>query len=530
LLIILVVWKAMGEIVAPGHHLQWMVTTFIVLLPAFVDTMVSINDDVAAVLASSIFIWVSLRLIKRGISAAGLAFLGLALTLCYFSKSTTWYAFLIAPLVLLISFLHGRYTRAIWITTAVVLLIGTFITIEWGVSPAFWVQDSSQTTPFRLKASQATLGKYVFQIDYSDGKAHNQIGQFLNPSLVKPLRGKALTLGVWAWADQPIQTNAPSIRFATSDMVYVDKSYGTLALNEHPVFYRVAIDVPFNASFANVILPSPLQTPTQAKIFFDGFVLTEGQYSNSHPQFTDARGTQGNWDGNTFHNLIRNGSAEQGNFSIRPWKSGIANKVLMGFGDFSFIFSTLEDWQGTGWYYKEALSVLFRSFWAGLAADKLNVPGVINKFLVLLTSLGLLGAWHFLWRSRKTLPWDVIYILSTALALVWTLAFIRGIGSLLTPDPLYPWARYAYPVILPTALLLCAGWLELSNLFKAKLKFTTTLSNAIFLGLMLGFSAFTFMNAIQVFYPQWWTNWGPLFFIILFQAVAIRVLLKLSIR
>ena len=83
ILTILVVWNALGEILSEGHPLRWMVAAFLALLPAFVDQMVSINDDVGAVLAASLCLWASLRLIKRGPSLGRLLFFGVTLALCY---------------------------------------------------------------------------------------------------------------------------------------------------------------------------------------------------------------------------------------------------------------------------------------------------------------------------------------------------------------------------------------------------------------------------------------------------------------
>ena len=59
LLILLVVWYALGEVFAEDHPLRWMVPVFLALLPAFVDVMTAVSNDVASVLASSLFLWAS---------------------------------------------------------------------------------------------------------------------------------------------------------------------------------------------------------------------------------------------------------------------------------------------------------------------------------------------------------------------------------------------------------------------------------------------------------------------------------------
>ena len=221
LLTILVIWKAMGELVGEGHALQWIVTTFIALLPSFTDTMTSVNDDVGAILISCIFLWLNLRMVKRGFSLVRLLVWIATLTLCYFTKNTTWFAILVAPFVLFLSFLRGRSTRLIWAATAILVLTAALITFEGG-GAASWFQNRTQTPPLRLETPHAVLGRHAFQIDYSGGRKPQQTGQFLSEDLVRTLRGKTVTLGVWGWADETIQAKAPALRFATVERGFVD--------------------------------------------------------------------------------------------------------------------------------------------------------------------------------------------------------------------------------------------------------------------------------------------------------------------
>ena len=75
-----------------------MVPAFLALLPGFIDSMTAVNNDVAAVLSASIFLWASLRLIKKGFSIGRLGFLALSLILCYLSKDTAEFTFLLTPI------------------------------------------------------------------------------------------------------------------------------------------------------------------------------------------------------------------------------------------------------------------------------------------------------------------------------------------------------------------------------------------------------------------------------------------------
>jgi len=82
-------WKALGELLPEGHPAQWMTVLFLALLPGFTDTMTSISDDAGAALVFSIFVWVGLRILRRGLSFSRSMALIVSLALCYWTKSTT---------------------------------------------------------------------------------------------------------------------------------------------------------------------------------------------------------------------------------------------------------------------------------------------------------------------------------------------------------------------------------------------------------------------------------------------------------
>src|SRR5258708_24142427 len=145
LLILLVVWFPMVQLRPDGHPLRWMVPAFLALLPAFVDTMTAVNNDVSAVLAATIFLWASLRLMKRGHSLGRGLFLGFALAFCALSKHTAWFTFLLAPLVLLFGWLRGRYNRFVLGAAGIGALIALFGLFQ-ADAPSGWYQLPGQAT------------------------------------------------------------------------------------------------------------------------------------------------------------------------------------------------------------------------------------------------------------------------------------------------------------------------------------------------------------------------------------------------
>ena len=70
LAVILIGWGLMGEFVVAGHPLRWMVPITLALLPGFTDLMTAVNNAVGAVAVFSLFLWASVRLLRRGSAGA----------------------------------------------------------------------------------------------------------------------------------------------------------------------------------------------------------------------------------------------------------------------------------------------------------------------------------------------------------------------------------------------------------------------------------------------------------------------------
>ena len=424
LLILVVVWYALGEILRADHPLRWMVPTFLALLPGFIDAMTAVNNDVAAVLASSLFMWASVRLIKRGFSIGRLLFLGLSLVLCYLSKDTAQFTFLLTPLVLILGFLHGRFTRATLSIIGIVILgalIAALTTLEWG-APLGWYQSPAQALPLRSPSTSSPLGSYVFQINYPIANVSGQVLQFLTPTAAKSISNQTITLGGWFWASPATQIMSPYIVFSTNNngtlnYINVSSPQTPLALSTKPIFYRFVIQAPAHTEYATIFIPYAFPA-ANSKIFMDGLVLAPGNYSDVAPHFSDPNGTQGTWGGQKFQNVIRDGSAEQDNLRFQPWAQERLAKLPVSLFDLPFTLSTLLDRHGIGWYYRDTFSSLFRTFWTSLAADRTDrppTPAASSYLLTLLTFLGVVGALLLLWRKRRILRWDILFFLGLSL-------------------------------------------------------------------------------------------------------------------
>ena len=531
LLILVVIWYALGEILRANHPLRWMVPAFLALLPGFIDAMTAVNNDVAAVLSASLFLWASFSLIKRGYSIGRLLFLGLSLILCYLSKDTAQFTFLLIPFVLIFGLLRGRFT---WVVISLCIL-GTLIlpltALEWG-APLGWYQAPAQPLPLRTPSTSSSLGSYVFKISYPNPNVSGQITQFVTPDAANSISDHTITLGGWFWAVPATQIMSPYMFFSTNNNGTLnDISIGSpqtpLALTTKPTFYRFVIQAPPSTQYATIIIPYILSSPDSG-IFIDGLILVAGNYGDALPRFSDPNGTQGIWNGQKFQNIIRNGSAEQDDLRFQPWAQEKLGKLPASFFDPPFILSTLLDRHGIGWYYRETFTGLFRTFWTSLAADRTDrtpTPALSSYWLMVLTFLGVGGALLWLWRERKTLRWDILFFLGLSMLIAGVLVVLRGISGFEVAFPIISWARYIDPAILPIALILCAGWLEWLNLIKTRWMLSNMKSDAIFLGGMFGISVLAMADAIQVIHPDWWRNWQSLIFLLIFQIISIQAII-----
>ena len=502
LLTLYVAWETLGELVPRGHPLQWMVTIFMALLPGFVDTMTSINDDVGAVLAFSVFIWASVRLVKNGPSLSRLAVLFISLALCYWTKNTTWPAIPISLLVILFSMFTKRWHWLPWSLVAIMAIAGLLFVFRWG-DAALWYLYTPQTQPSSVVTPLAPVGKYAFQLFATNGQ-YSYIGQWFNPTQVRSLRNKTVTLGAWMWADKPTQSNTPILIFNTKDGD-IHSPTKTVNLTTNPVFYSTTILVPNETERMKLFLQPTLVQGGIRTYYYDGITLLAGNELAGEPHFTDVSASRGTWDGHPFENLVRNASAEANRFWLNPF---ISQKLFYDLypgsfpGSIDVFIASLQDWQGTSWYYHDDIQTLSQTFWGILARNKAGLLGAPLSYniLTVLTLFSLPGLLALVWHKRKSLNWAVLFVLGIDLAGIWGLVLARGGGTLYFQDPVYTWARYTFPAIFPTSLLLCVGWLDGLHLLGKLSHISKSVQYTAFLAFMFGLDIFAIISLAHYFY------------------------------
>ena len=456
LLSILIAGQLVGELLPSGHPLGWAVPGMMALLPAYADLMTAVNNDVGATVLFSLFLWGAVRTIVRGVSFPRLLWIVITAALCVWTKNTAAVAVLLAPLALILALARGRWNHWGWIGIGAATVMALLALFSWG-DAALWYRGTVQETPTGRETESPPLGRRALALETMADEPERQVNQLLLQEDVETLRGQTVTLGAWMWADHPVQIRSPMLfdgRRGVWQAVEVDAA---------PTFHAFTATVAANADAnqARIILRPLLNREQQvtSTVYYDGLVLVAGeQPPDSLPAFDDPQGREGTWGGRPFVNFVRNGSAEAAWPWVRPW----VDKALRKYARRSpaqFLGSVL-DWQRTGWVWRASGLNLFQSFWARFGWNHVGLADGWYWGLGVVTVIGIVGALVTLVRQWRNSSWprkrSVVLLIASGL-LVWGNAFLRS--HPIVGKPFIPGARYAYPVIIPTTLMLTAGLL-----------------------------------------------------------------------
>ncbi len=493
------VWGATGELIRDGHPLRLLLPLSVAMIPSFTDLMTSINSDVAAVALFSSFLWGSIRLLLRGFSLVDLVWSGMATALAYWTKSTVYVTIPLYVVVLLLSILRKGMWRVLAWGLMGLGLVGLLSTMfEWG-DAANWDRVTRQNEHTRTFDTQATHGTHAFRLELIPGLSPGvqQIRQIIPPKTVRSLQEKTITLGAWIWASEPISIRSPMVIAASGTLIPSQE----IQVDQQPTFFTTQAKISTTTDRAWIVL-APIKKTLELPItiYYDGIILADGEYSSDEiPQFNDPNAIEGIWGGKPFVNLLRNGSAEQAWPKVKLWADTLVAKYFPDRGRPSLILYSLLDRSATGWYYRVTAKNLVRTFWAKFGWG--HVPLIGHKpyrSLGAVTVLGLLGAMVVLWKKKKVLPWDVLIILGVALGTIWGLTWVRG--SIYLYHWIYiPGARYAYPAIFPTMLILNAGWYEIISWLKRFRWFSTILYFVIYLVLLILLDSLSILSIVRYY-------------------------------
>ena len=471
LLTLVAAWGITAELTPPKHPLRWVLPLSLALLPAFVDLMTAVNNDVAAVAVFSWFLWGAVRLVQRGLNWPdffwSLAFAVLGL----FTRQTAYFAILLFPLAVVLAWVRkttpGRKKLA-WAASGLLLLAAAFSIFSWG-DAALWYRETLQPAPDRVESAQAPMGAYALHLSSAAGEAPGRLVQILPIEQAHRLAGKQVTLGAWMWADRPLEARSPEIYLYAKGKGYSRP----VSLTTRPQFFAFTTRLGRDTLRAWMILePTRSAQDAPLEIYYDGLVLAEGAFPvDQAPIFESPGPESGIWGGVAFTNLLRNASAEVSGPRVRPWVDGLGERLLpgAGFDRLSLTLYSVLDRPAVGWYYGNTFKNLGRTFWAVFGWNGVVLPG--NKpyrLFAWITGIGLLGALLAGWRYRRRLPWGVILLFAVALIAVWGFAMLRGSNYVFLRTGFLPAARYVYPAVIPAMLAFIGGWVYLLELSLGK--------------------------------------------------------------
>ena len=504
LITILCAWGVISELARPSHVLRWMVPLSLALLPGFADLMTAVNNDAGAVAVFSLFLWGAVRLIQRRFSLLNLFWVMAAVILSYFTKVTALYSLVLLPLALLLSVLPGRLRGFAWVGFVMAGAALLALAFSWG-DAAWWARNTFQSSATRVMSKQAPVGTHAFRLELpaETGSVYDyQLHQLLVLPKGKNLKGMEVTVGAWVWANRPVMANLPVFNTFSA----LKSSSEAVNLTPNPQFFAFSFPVEGDAQ-RNFISLTPLiqALDTPAEVYYDGLVVVPGSWPlDQTPVFDDPSGSSGVWGGQPFQNLLRNASAESSWMRLRPMIDRFGAEFLpdRGANQPSVSLYYLLDVAGEWRFQKLSAQVLFRTFWARFGWGQ--VPLMLGwSYWLLLTAMlvGIAGAAVLIWRKRKLLPWSALLFLGLAMGGLWLETFLRGSNY---PTQLraiyYPTARYAFPAIIPTMLLLNAGWYEIGRFLYRSLNISDKVLSIFYVAAWVIFDVYAVLSIAQFYY------------------------------
>lgn len=445
-----ITYRLVCMLAPPQHPLRLAVPGLAALLPAFTDLMTAVNNDAGAVFILTLFGWSAVRLIVRGLTLPRLAaVVGCALVGIWI-KNTAAVALVLAPLAILIACFRKHWSPWLWIGGAACGLALVLLVLGWG-DAAQWYRDTDQVGTTAQKNVQAPWGKRALVVESAVDAPMRQIIQYLSPGDLEQAAGQTVTLGGWVWAGGAAQIRSP-ILYDSHRSVSCAIEVGT-----QPTFFAVTMTVSARAEYLQIILrPAAAQ---DGPVYYDGLVLVAGEHAQDPPPtFVDRDMGRVQWGGDQVANWVRNPSAERTSVRVRPWLEALIRRYARRSASQALV--SLLDWELAGQAYVATTRSLFQSFWARFGWGQVGLPAGWYGLLGIISLVGAVGSAIFgvqyLRRAdvalahKRALVW-----LALAAGLVWANALLRVGGAW---SGYIPVARYTFPAIAPTALLLAGGW------------------------------------------------------------------------
>lgn len=456
----------MRDLTPPGHILRWSAPLTLALIPPFVDLMTAVNNDVGAITVFSLFLWLSVRVIRYGFGWVRVLLLIGTAVLGVLTKNTASIALILLPLVLVMALWARQQWRWRWLVGSVLGAAALLapITVAWG-DAAYWYRATyggPQAADTRQPIADAPLGDAVLDLELN---AQTQGQTLINPVLtadLQKLAGRRVTVGGWVWASEPLQISSPGLLYTTTSDQTIITVTKPVTVTTEPVFVAQHVVLPRDTDRLQFLFaPAPATLPASGvRLFLDGATIVPGGMPlTTAPAFTDRDGRSGTWGGRTFINALRNGSSEQAWPRIRPWLDELLVRYVRRSP--AQVFAAALDVERTGPILVSSAGarVLF-SFFGTFGWAHVNMEGRFWMPLFgVIVGVGVGGGlrWMFMARRSQRNVSAALALLLIAGVVVWGNAIFRVL-PVLQPPFLLPVARYGFPAALPAVLLLAGGW------------------------------------------------------------------------
>ncbi len=438
----------------PGdREIPWVVPVLIALVPAYADIATAVNNDVAAILAFALLLWGIVRLMRDGISLWTLTWVAGAAILAWFSKRTATIGVLLGLIAVVVG--SRLFRRWMWLIGGLGVCGLLVATITLTGSASWYELGGSSVDPVRT-LSAGPLGDHVMCV-----RGGRSLVQDLPHDLTPTLQGQTVTLGAWVRTKIGEGQRAAGLALYDGQRVHAEAA---MILPEW-TFQSTTVTLSSRLSALQVRLLAPSDGTT---VCYDGIVLAQGTYPLSEmPEFADRSAQAGTWGAQSFENLLDNGSAEQSWPRLTPQASALILKLDLTRGlDPNLYLHSILDWRRTGWVYGMTWANLWSTFWGRFGWNSVDLPGWMYQVLYIITGLGIVGgSVSFaldLFIPSRLQDWQrrALGLLGLAALLVWGVSLFHYGHPLLAglPRIYLAVARYVYPTIVPTTLILYAGW------------------------------------------------------------------------
>lgn len=440
LITIWMAWLTAGVLFA-GLHWRWLLPFMVAALPPLADLMSALNNDPLAIAYLSVFIWLALRGLRKGLTWKLALPLVLMAAGSYYIKASVWVSIPALGLLLILC-LPKPWLR--WGALAAVTLGLTLLLFRFD-DAALWMRETRQDQPMRV----LTEDGWALRLQPQNPR-HAIAYQAIPAADLADIRGETVTVGVRAASQGSCKASVYGLRVLRYGNIVKFYPARELTLTSGGEYAATQFDLPEDAHRVMVALVTP--SSCKSAISFDDVTLVKGAVSADElPSLVDSP-----------RNLVRNPGMDTLWPRISPTVLNFIGRIDHRFPDgLRWMLYSL-DVHGNRQMVTKSVKTVFNSFWGKFSWGQVGfrIAGVYY-LLYGLTGAALTGLLIAGFRRvRRFTPATVFWIfalLSCAFVYAWFTTV--SMGSF-TGRIYLPVARFAYPCVVLVMTVYCAGLMD----------------------------------------------------------------------